>query len=379
MPLSSPARRLGLDVTIAVGLGGLLVWELGSEDGALTADSTILQVAFGLGMALALLGRRRFPVETMLVVGALFAAPTVVLGRSAEVLTEGVMMLVAAYSVAAFARRPWSWIGLLVALGAGYVRAFGDPTLDPGSAVIDALWVVPAWGIGYVVHHHDRRADAAALRAANAAQAERLRIAREMHDVVAHGLGVMVLHARGGRRILDTDAEAAREAFDTITEKGEQALEEMRRLLGVLRVGEDAEHPPDLTPAPGIDELPRLVRGFQEAGLPCTLALDDVGQLPPGLELCVYRIVQESLTNSLRHGGQSASVSLRRMGRELHLEVQDRGGGPDQGPGSGQGLHGIRERVELYGGSVTTGRGDGGFRVSARIPVQQDHLATGGV
>jgi signal transduction histidine kinase len=357
------SRNDWIDLTVALVLAGLIAVELAAGGRELYPRMEAVQYAGGGLMGMALLGRRRYPLNTMTVEALLFAGVAAVVGHSTEVLFEGVAMLVAAYSVAVFAEFRLAVAGLTLGLVGATLRSVFDPSLDWASTTIDSMWLVPPWVVGLVVRGHRTRAD-------TATETERLRIAREMHDVVAHGLGVMVLHARGGRRNLDTNPAAAREAFDTIVEAGEQALDEMRRLLGVLR-GREGGDEADRSPAPGLSALPGLVEGFRDAGLPTRLDLEETRGLSPGLELTVFRIVQESLTNSARHGGQAATVRLRRIGRDLHLDIEDTGGGSAQGPGSGNGLEGIRERVQLYGGTVSSGpRPEGGYLVRVAIPLR---------
>src|SRR3954452_24019711 len=193
-----------------------------------------VQYAVAVLMGLALLPRRRWPMVSLVLVGGLFAGQAMVLSQAPEVLVEALVMLVAVYSVAAFADLRVAVPGLVLALCAGLLRELADAH-EMVTALVNSLWVVPPWVVGLVVRRHERSALHAVHRAEAATQEERLRIAREMHDVVAHGIGVMVLHARGGRRVLDSDLEAARTAFDTVIASGEQALTEMRRVLGLLR------------------------------------------------------------------------------------------------------------------------------------------------
>jgi signal transduction histidine kinase len=203
---------------------------------------------------------------------------------------------------------------------------------------------------------------------------ERRRIARELHDVVAHHVSVMGVLATGARRVLRRDPDTAGEALETIEETSRTTLREMRRLLDVLRT--DAEPPAELAPQPGIAGIEALVEQVREAGLPVSLRVD--GQpagLDPGVALTIYRIVQEALTNALKHAGPAtAEVRLRFASHALSVEVADTGRGPrPNGASLGHGLVGMRERVALYGGMLRTGpRPGGGYRVYAKIPA--DHL-----
>lgn len=201
---------------------------------------------------------------------------------------------------------------------------------------------------------------------------ERRRIARELHDVVAHHVSVMGVLATGARRVLRRDPDAADEAIATIEDTSRVTLREMRRLLDVLRT--DAEPAADLTPQPGLAGIEALVEQVREAGLPVTLHVEGTpGPVEEGVSLTVYRIVQEALTNALKHAGEAtAQVRLTVAAGYLTVEVTDTGRGPGPGPDRiGHGLVGMRERVGLYGGTLRTGpRPGGGFRVSARIPVE---------
>ncbi|WBB99477.1 sensor histidine kinase [Solwaraspora sp. WMMA2080] len=255
---------------------------------------------------------------------------------------------------------------------------------------VNGLTMLVAFFIGRTVHARRSATRTLAERArvaeenqrAAADQAvadERRRIARELHDVVAHHVSVMGVLATGARRVLHRDPAAADEALGTIADTSRSTLREMRRLLDVLRT--DAE-PADaeLTPQPGLGGIESLVEQIREAGLPVTLRIDGVpGDLDPGVTLTLYRIVQEALTNALKHAGAAtAEVRLSFGVYWLIVEVFDtgRGPGPDRGR-VGHGLVGMRERVALYGGTLRTGpRPGGGFRIYAKLPMEQLGAAT---
>ncbi|WP_432825426.1 sensor histidine kinase [Dactylosporangium sp. CA-092794] len=201
---------------------------------------------------------------------------------------------------------------------------------------------------------------------------ERRRIARELHDVVAHHVSVMGVLATGSRRMLKRDPDAADEALATIEETGRTALREMRRMLSVLRT--EAEPAGELAPQPGLAGIEGLVEQIREAGLPAVLRVDgEPGPLEPGVSLTLYRIVQEALTNALKHAG-AATVDVHLVfGRaDVTVEICDTGRGPQLGTAAvGHGLLGMRERVMLFGGTLRTGpRPGGGYRVHARIPIE---------
>ncbi|MGO1192939.1 MAG: sensor histidine kinase [Nesterenkonia sp.] len=264
-----------------------------------------------------------------------------------------------------------------------------------------AAVVLAAWLLGDLAGRRRREREAVAEKnrllererdqeARLAADAERMRIAREMHDVVSHSMSVMIAQADGGRYVLDADPARAAEAFGTIGETGREALTELRRMLGVLREQDELK----TRPAPGVSDLPQLIEDVRASGLPVELDVEDhtVAPLGEGVALALYRIVQEALTNTLKHGGPGAAATVR-LGTdtdpdELVLQVHDTGvGAQAAGDGSGSGLLGMAERATLYGGTVTAHpRGaesrdtesaeggpvvEGGFAVEARFPLQR--------
>jgi signal transduction histidine kinase len=208
------------------------------------------------------------------------------------------------------------------------------------------------------------------LLAREAALEERNRIARELHDVVAHGVSVMVLQATAGSRVAGRDPARAAAALDVIQETGRQALDSLRRVVGVLR--SDTETELELQPQPGLDQLEVLVEEVRRAGIPVELRVaGDRRPLPQGVELSAYRVVQESLTNVLKHArATSAQVTVDYGESQLDLEIQDDGDGDGDGASAGHGVAGMRERVQLHGGELRVGRGERGFRVSAHIPLR---------
>lgn len=218
-----------------------------------------------------------------------------------------------------------------------------------------------------------QRAEAEAERRALAAVgAERARIARELHDVVAHAISVVVVQARAGRRALVGDQLPARTSFDAIEHAGEQALVEMRRLLALLREVDSAEDGSALAPQSGLRRLDALAAEVSTSGLRVDIREEgEPVEVPPGVDLSAYRIVQEALTNALKHAGPArARVVIRYLPGELEVEVTDDGDGSGPGGGSGYGLAGIRERVDVYGGCLYAGAlPDGGFAVRARLPL----------
>ena len=296
--------------------------------------------------------------------------------------------LIAIYSVAAYASRRRAVVALL----GTYVGIFGallSPAASIEGGIVTATALMAAAAVlgdnirtrrAYLSAVEERAARMERERdaqAAIAAAAERTRIAREMHDVVAHSLSVMVAQADGAGYVMDGSPDKARRAIATVAETGRQALTEMHRLLGVLR-STDVEE--ELTPQPGVDQLDALITRTQSAGLPVTLSVKGTPvPLSPGLSLTVYRIVQEALTNTLKHAGPAvtATVQVRYLAHDVEIEVTDNGhpaGGPPTGPmipDGGHGLAGMRERAAVYGGSLQAGPLDGaGWRICARLPVE---------
>lgn len=209
------------------------------------------------------------------------------------------------------------------------------------------------------------------LRARDAVAEERARIARELHDLVAHYVSLMVVQAGAERHALPAEQRSTREVLAEIEQAGRQALAEARRLLGVLRRGDQRE---ELEPQPGVDRIDALVERVERAGLPVKLQVKgERTPLPAGVDLCAYRVVQEGLTNALKHAGPaSAEVMLRFAPQALDVSVRDDGRGPAaaNGDGAGHGLIGMRERVALYGGELSAGPGDGGgFEIRAHLPL----------
>ena len=198
---------------------------------------------------------------------------------------------------------------------------------------------------------------------------ERGRIARELHDVVAHNVSMIVVQAGAAARVLDGDQPDVRNALEVIASTGRETVDEMRALLGVVR---SDDGPAALKPQPGLADLEQLVSGVREAGLPVTLRIEGSPRpLPPALDLSAFRIVQEALTNTLKHAGPAqAQVTIRYEDGLVTLEITDTGHGPQGARGTGHGLVGMRERAAMFGGQLEAGQADGGgFTVRARLPL----------
>jgi signal transduction histidine kinase len=297
---------------------------------------------------------------------------------------------VALYTVAAHPRRRAVSIGAGLAAALGSTVATATPSRvfqlsTPFLRQWPVLLLVAAWLIGDNVRSrraylHQVEARARDLereqqrQAESAAAAERARISRELHDVVAHGLSVIVIQAQAAAQAMQEQPAVARTALDSIVDSGRQALTEMRRLLEL-----DADRLPDgqRAPLPGLGDLPDLVERVRAAGLPVTFALDgSTASVPALIGLSAYRIVQEGLTNTLKHAGPgaAASVCVRCEPAGVQIRVEDDGTGPLTQPdtGHGRGLRGMRERVTTFGGELSAGPGpDGGFHLHARLPLNQ--------
>jgi signal transduction histidine kinase len=302
------------------------------------------------------------------------------LGGESGVLWFGLCLSM--YALGAHGSRRSLLIGGAVVAAA--ILSYDLPRLLSGAAVDEVL---PAWfilaglaGLGRWIRYRGRETRQLAARAeiaertraehaARAVADERARIARELHDLVAHSMGVIVIQAQAGQRMVDADPAAARSAFESIETAGRQGLAEMRRLLHLLTATEDRS----VTPQPSLRELDDLVARVRAAGVPVEVhSHGDLGGLPAGVDLAAYRIVQEALTNVLKHAGPaSVTVRLALAGGALDVEVCDDGRQPVAVlPAGGHGLVGMTERASLYGGSVETGPvPGGGFRVHARLAV----------
>jgi signal transduction histidine kinase len=237
-----------------------------------------------------------------------------------------------------------------------------------------------AWFAGFVLRSRADRAEQAEERAAAAEREresaarvavaeERSRITRELHDVVAHAVSVMVLQVGAVRHRLPDSQPEDREALQAVEDTGRSALTEMRRLLGVIH---DGDRGVEFAPQPGLERLDTLVEEVRRAGLQVRVHREgQPASIPRAIDLSAYRIVQEGLTNCLKHAGATkAEVTVRQIPDELHIEVIDDGVGPTRSDGHGRGIMGIRERVKIYGGKMATGPAPGGgFRLDVRLPI----------
>ena len=347
---------------------------------ALVSDTTrapAIHVLLAAPAMAALAWRRRFP----LAVAALVVLANFAINPDGD-FTTLLAIVLAAYSVGAESAPPRNWLGL-AAMAVPLLGVFVAQGIQPSDVGALIVFLVGPWAVGVALRQRSSRAAEAIERAARlerereidtaaAAAEERARIARELHDIVSHSISVIAIQTQAVRRRLGPEHAREAEDLSAVETTARQALAEMRRLFGVLRSDGDS---PALAPQPGLGELDRLLEQIRAAGLPVALEVEgDPVALPPGADLAAFRIVQEGITNALRHAGaRSATVRLHYGGEELEVVVEDDGTGPNGTPsGGGHGLVGIRERVSLYGGSVEAGaREGGGFRLMARLPVRE--------
>jgi signal transduction histidine kinase len=297
---------------------------------------------------------------------------------------DGVTFLVgcaALFLVGSLRDRAQAVAGFAVAEGVLVVVVHNDPRSGVGNFVVASIIFAIVWTIAFGVGRKSLEADEAKERAARAEREreeraraavaeERARIARELHDVVGHSVSVMTVQASGVRRLLRPDQEREREALLVVERTGREALAEMRRMVGVLRRPEEA---PALAPQPSLEHVNRLVEQARDSGLPVELRIDgDAIQLPAGVDLTAYRLVQEGLTNTLKHAQATRAEVLVSYGEDhIEVTVTDDGTGVGNGDGGGHGLVGMRERVSVYGGELDAGpQHDGGYRLRAKLPFE---------
>jgi signal transduction histidine kinase len=378
-----------LDVTLAivfVALSQLDVWAPWGDNGAKERFDGPLWLSSALLLfAMApLVWRRRAPLLTAGAMAAGISIDVIFVSSTAPFVGAFFPVLITAYSLAAY-ESPLgrSLAGLAVLAGAVTSVSAAVPGLESvGDLGFNLLFLACAWALGRFVRQ--KRLDAKALsrraedlernrerEAREAVELERSRIARELHDVIAHSVSLMGIQAAAAEGVLTLEPERAREPLRAIQATAREAVDELRRLLGVLR-----ETHPDggLSPQPGLAALDTLAEQMRAAGLPVELRVEGAGTagLSPGIELSAYRIVQEALTNALKHGGGApATVVVRHLPEALEIEVADRGGGGGGNGKVGHGLIGMRERVALYGGRFEAdGRVGGGFSVRVLLPIR---------
>ena len=378
----SPAALDAVAVAVVAVIGEVEVLALDS------ADNRPLLAVLVLPVAVSLWWRRRASFASLVAVGvgaAAFGGLATSQGGG-DALFTSVAIVVACYSVAAYATLPPAAVGVGLLFAFFTVGAVLDNVRQPGirsysDLIYIGLLFGSTWGVGRLVRSWRHQAaileqrtieleQAQQWRAQVAVAEERTRIARELHDVIAHSVSVMVVQAGAAEQMLDVDPDRARQSLVTIQDSGRQAVLELRRLLGILRADEAAS----LSPQPSLRHLDGLAGQVRDAGLPVAVIVEgSLDELPCGVDLAAYRIVQEALTNTLKHAGPAtATVVLRSSAGTLDIDIVDDGQASLDVTtvGTGNGLAGMRERVSLYGGMFDAGPcPHGGFRVHARLPL----------
>jgi signal transduction histidine kinase len=361
-PCSRSSLRRIADVAVPLLVGVFLVLVvLGPPDE--DPPWTLVGMLAAAGSAAALYWRRSHPLGVM----AIALAGGLVVWLLTPDVVFPIAGLIAIGSVAA-ARPPLvSLVALMALLGLTALNYITSPAED---ATFAMLLPIVAWALGEAARNRRLAIEEASIRAVSDEQA---RIARELHDVIAHSVSVIVVQASAADDVFDERPDQARIALRSIESAGRDALAELRRLLAVVRPGAEGE---PAHPQPGLDQLGELAAPLRAAGLDVALRREDAehaGPLPAGVDLSAYRIVQEALTNTLRHAGASrAEVTVRSGPGMLELDVLDDGhGGLEPGADAGRGIAGMRERAAMLGGTLDAGPlPDGGFRVHARLPLE---------
>jgi signal transduction histidine kinase len=340
-------------------------------------------ILLAAGAAVALLGTRDLPFAAPLLAALAITGMVLVDAASAESLASPfvIAVLFIPWCIGSYNDRSRAIVGLVVmeALLAWVNSRFGN---HAGDYFWIGLFAAIAWSAGFVLNRRSAHARSLAERAARleveriesaqlAVAEERQRIARELHDVIAHSVSVMTVQAGAVRRLLLPEQEKERQALETVEATGRQALTEMRRLVGLLK---EQSVMPEYAPQPGMEGLGELLERVRESGLPVDLVVRGTPfRLAPGVDLAAYRVVQEALTNALKYAGPArAWVTVDWGESQLELEIANDGRGNGSGHDGGHGLTGMRERVSLYGGELESGgREGGGFVVRARLPIEE--------
>jgi signal transduction histidine kinase len=372
-------RLVGDAIVVAIGVGTLIeVWLSEVPESKLALTGMMLVATAGL------LLRSRFPLAGPVAVFVAFATMSFFVARGLESLAVPILLVfAAAWVIGRENDRSRAMLGLAVGLaGMQILGANLEGAVSVGDVIFFGLLFFGPWFAGQLVRNRETQAQqlrelAVRLdqdreqRARAAVADERLRIARELHDVVAHSISVMTIQAGAARLLLDEHPEQAEEPLLRVEETGHETLSEMRRLLGVLH---SDGHDDGLEARPSLTHLDSLVDQFRAAGLPVELDVEgDPHGLAAGVDLAAYRVVQEGLTNVLKHAGPAtARVTVRCSPEALDLGIVDDGHGREAGTG-GHGLIGMRERVAIYGGELETGRQPGkGYAVRAHFPLRRN-------
>jgi signal transduction histidine kinase len=376
------ARRHGFDVLVVLFVIAAMVEVSVRHDSPDAPETTLwFDVPAIAIMALPLFARRRHPFAAASAYWLLAVALSFVDGRLVPFMTSVfVLGMAASFLLGNLRDGAQARLGLAVSVGGAAIVTYNKPGHSASELVFIPLLFGICWLAGFVLRERAEEAEAAQARAAQAEREreaaariavaeERARIARELHDVVAHAVSVMVLQVGAVRHRLPEELADDTDALLDVEKTGRSALAEMRRVLGAMRHdGEDAA----LAPQPGLDRLDSLAEEVGRAGLPVRVHVDgEPVPLPRAIDLSAYRIVQEGLTNALKHANAgSADVTVRYGRDELQIEVRDDGEGAAPSDGLGHGLVGVRERVKIYGGEMTVGAAPrGGFVLSTRLPL----------
>jgi signal transduction histidine kinase len=374
--------RYGFDAFVVAGIAGGLVEVVvtrGNED---APDGPLGVLVVGmLALTVPFLFRRLAPFAALAAVFVAGASVSFVEDRLVPYsFVSFIAAMTASFLLGMRPERAQAVAGLALGWAAIAVIVRNDPEGAVGDFFFVAVILTATWIAAFALRRKLAQAEAAEERAGRlerereerareAVADERARIARELHDVVAHGVSVMTVQAGAVRRLLRPEQEREREALEVIEQTGREALAEMRRMVGVMKRPEEG---PVLAPQPSLEHVGKLVEQAREAGLRVELTVEgEPVPLPAGVELSAYRIVQEGLTNTLKHAHATSVDVLVRYGREVvELVVSDDGRGSRNGDGGGHGLVGMRERVAVYGGQIEAGPKDGGgYELRARLPV----------
>lgn len=376
LPFADPSPR-SLDALAATALLVLGLFEAALGPGPPDDASRWLQAGLTVLWCVPLVCRRRWPVPVLIIVvvcGPLYSEVNLQGGVISFVLAA----MLAAFTVGRHTDAPTTWWGPVMCVG--FNAAASIVWTDDIGSIAAAIFFTSLiyggmWLVGFTLRGRERRIDALARDAVDAVSRERARIARELHDVITHSISIVTIQTQAVRRRLARHGDVmAAEVADlaAVETTARQAMAELRRLLGVLRAD---GAPASLHPQPGLDQLPPLVDEFRAAGLSVRLEVrGGAVPIPPGVDLAAYRIVQQALTNVLRHApGATTEVVLHYEGHRLGVEVTDDGARehPDTAPEGGHGLVGMRERVHLYGGTLEAGPAPTGFAVRATLPVAE--------
>jgi signal transduction histidine kinase len=384
--LSRLARSYGFDLLIVIAAAASAL-QVALGRGSLAPTTTAWFAAPAIAaLILPLLARRRFPFAAPATVWLVAAALSFVDGRlvpfTASVLLAGIA---AAFLLGHLSDTTQARLGLAILIGAAAIVVYNDPTHTAGQLIFTPALFAIGWIAGFALRARGEQVEVAEARAREAereremaariaAAEERTRIARELHDIVAHAVSVMVLQVGSVRHQLPDTLADDREALEAVEKAGRTALAEMRRLLGAMRHDGDEV---DLAPQPGLDNLDTLIAQVARTGLAVDLEIEGKPfPLPRALDLSAYRIVQEGLTNALKHAHVGrADVLIRYSANALQIDVRNDGNGEAAGEaardGVGYGLVGLRERVKVYGGEMSAGAlSDGSFLLTTRLPLE---------